>query len=120
MHFFSIPFSSLYRGTEFNALTEITRKSLLFGVLGVLWVGLIQNLAATRRSRRIWHALAWLYAVALSTAIEAVQAVFPPHVTDVTDVLIAAAGMAAGLYVGSQVFGPPKDSGGRPGLSRQQ
>ncbi len=103
-HFFSIPFASLYRGSEFNALTEITRKSLLFGGLAVLWVGLLRSLPLGRHARRAGYAVAWLYAAALACGIEAVQAVFPPHVTDITDVLIESTAMAASLIIATHLF----------------
>jgi glycopeptide antibiotics resistance protein len=123
-HFFSVPFASLYRGTEFNALTEITRKSLLFGLLAVLWVGFLKSLPLGRRARRGGYVVAWLYAVALSCGIEAVQAVFPPHVTDITDVLIESTAMAAGLFIATHLFSrrrsapaagdlPPQGAGSR-------
>jgi glycopeptide antibiotics resistance protein len=103
-HFFSIPFASLYRGSEFNALTEITRKSLLYGGLAVLWVGFLRSLPLSRQARRGGYVVAWLYAAALACGIEAVQAVFPPHVTDITDVLIESTATAAGLFIATQLF----------------
>jgi hypothetical protein len=103
-HFFSIPFASLYRGSEFNALTEITRKSLLFGGLAVLWVGFLRSLPLGPHARRGGYVVAWLYAAALACGIEAVQAVFPPHVTDITDVLIEATAMAASLVIAAHLF----------------
>ena len=90
--------TALYHGTELNAVSQIWRKTLLFAVLGGL-AGLTQHLL--RRPGSPWwrsgKALAWLAAALVAVAIEAVQLALPPHIPDLTDILLGIAGASVGL-----------------------
>lgn len=102
--FFSVPFARMYWGSEFNAVTQVLAKLLgfaPFGVLAALWIA---RSAASAAMRRLWMLLSLALVASLATTIELAQIFFPPHVTDITDVLICVAGAALGLYLTRRVL----------------
>jgi glycopeptide antibiotics resistance protein len=104
-HFWSIPFSSLYKGSEFNAASEIVRKTMLFAVLGVMWIALVHAFGFRRAARYAGITIGLLYCVALATGIEVAQAAFPPRVSDVTDVILYTSGSILGMIVMTRILG---------------
>ena len=97
--FWAVPFARLYRGSEFNAVSDSLRKVLLFGILGALVTMSIRALKAPPRVRLLLLAGSLALATGLAAAIELLQVVLPPHVPDVTDVLLGALGSAVGIAV---------------------
>lgn len=100
---FTAPFSKLYWGTEFNSITEILRKILLFVPFGI---------GATAIGAHGWHraAATWIVrttaivaGVGLGFLIEAVQVVMPSHYPDVTDVLLYSVGTVMGVVVATRL-----------------
>jgi VanZ family protein len=104
-----IPFTySKYWGDPLEALSDVMKKLLLFASLGAL---LATALAAifpavssptsdqtSRPNRSSW--IKWLVLAAcavLATAIEMLQVYLPPHVADITDVLLATLGASLGV-----------------------
>jgi glycopeptide antibiotics resistance protein len=104
-HFWPVPFSSLYKGTEFNAATELLRKTMLFAVLGMLWIALVHAFGFRRTAKYIGIAIAFLYCLTLATGIEVAQAAFPPRVSDITDVILYTGGTILGMLVMSRILG---------------
>lgn len=104
-HFWVIPFSSLYKGSEFNAATEILRKTMLFAVLGALWIALIHSFGLRRAARYAAISGALLYCLGLATGIEVVQAALPPRVSDITDVILYSSGAILGMVVMTRILG---------------
>lgn len=88
--------TALYQGTELNAVSQIWRKTLLFLVLGGL-AGLTSHLRGP--GGRTWGgmALAWLAAALVAVAVELLQLALPPHIPDLTDMLLGVAGASVGL-----------------------
>jgi glycopeptide antibiotics resistance protein len=101
--FFDVPFRRMYRGSEFKAIREFLRKTLLFGVLGALWVPLAAQLNVPQMIRRLFMAGALLYCVALATGIELGQVILPSHSPDFTDVLLCALGAGSGMLLAHYV-----------------
>ncbi len=97
-HFWSVPFASCLTSGPFNAITDITRKLLLFGILGFLWAGWIRSFRLSHAAGMVAATFALLYGVALATGIELCQAAFPPHVPDASDVLIAMTGIVPAMF----------------------
>jgi glycopeptide antibiotics resistance protein len=98
--FFRVPFAALYRGSEFNALTEVLKKLLFFAPLGALLSMVAAALAPQGGTRRlVWLGLGVLIAVGMGTGIEMVQVFLPPHVPDVTDVLLYSSGAVLGMWL---------------------
>jgi glycopeptide antibiotics resistance protein len=95
--FFSVPFARLLECDPFHFPSEILRKFALWAPLGLL-LGLATH--AMPATPGVGRAVRWAVvpAVALmALAIEMAQVYFPPHVPDVTDVLLAALGAGAAL-----------------------
>jgi glycopeptide antibiotics resistance protein len=109
----SIPFATYYADTEFHALTEMSRKSLLAFPLGVLltfsWPAARRQSAV--RLRTVLVAIAGLIAL---SAIELGQVLLPTRTPDVTDILVGEAGLLCGAWVarllGASTAGPANDS----------
>jgi VanZ family protein len=103
-----IPFAyAKYWGDPLDALSDVMLKLLLFGSLGAL---LARGLAAGWTSpsrRRLWHAAAVMVCAALALTIELLQVYLPPHVADVTDVLLAASGAWLGIMAVSYIVQHP-------------
>jgi VanZ family protein len=97
--FWALPFARLYRGSEFNAVSDSLRKLLLFAGLGALLTMAITALNAPPRVRLLLLAAGLVLATGLAASIELLQVVLPPHVPDVTDVVLGALGAAAGAAV---------------------
>jgi glycopeptide antibiotics resistance protein len=101
--FFDVPFRRMYRGTEFKAIRQFLRKTLMFGVLGALWVPLAAHLNVTHVMRRLFLAGALLYCVILATGIEMGQVFLPSHSPDFTDVLLCTLGAGSGMLLANFV-----------------
>ncbi|MGH7128376.1 MAG: VanZ family protein, partial [Planctomycetaceae bacterium] len=97
--FFRVPFAALYQGPEFNAATEILRKLLLFGPLGMLLTHLVLSRSRSGPARSALLLGGILLCGAWGVGIEVAQAVFPPHVPDITDVILYTAGAGLGVAV---------------------
>lgn len=97
-HFFAVPFASTVKSTPFNAITDTVRKLFLFGILGFLWAGLIRTFSLSGAARAVAVTMALLYCVALATGIEICQAAFPPHVPELSDVLVGTTGFVITLF----------------------
>lgn len=102
--FFRLPFESLQRGGRFHAVSQIVQKILLFGLLGALLGRAALAAAAGRRSTRRWLlAVAFVGACGFGVGLEVFQAVFPPHVPDLTDAALYSLGALLGLWGASLV-----------------
>ena len=97
--YFRVPFSAMYWGSEFNALTQMLRKTLLFSVLGFLLVKMINPAAGSVPMRRLLVAVAVLYSFGLGVAIEIVQCAMPLHIADITDSMLYGFGACLGMFV---------------------
>ncbi len=103
-HFLTVPFASLYRNTEFNAVSEILKKMLFFAPLGSMLAMVVVPLRVPRAVGRILLVIAWMLAAGIATAIEIAQVFLPPHVPDVTDVLLCSAGAAFGILLTARLI----------------
>ncbi len=117
-----IPFGyAKYWSDPLEALSDVMFKLLLFASLGAL---LTQGLAALRKppsavdasaarkkstALRRWliFALAVVTCAVLATAIEMLQVYLPPHVPDLTDVLLATVGASVGVLAAAYSQRPP-------------
>ena len=113
--FFRVPFAALYTGSEYNALTEIVRKIILFAVLGMMLAHLILIHRLPTQIRRSFCGIAILSCSLLGTAIELIQSCLPPHVADITDVILYTCGACIGMFVMLRLSKPQPLSG--PGFT---
>ncbi|MFZ5830300.1 MAG: VanZ family protein [Planctomycetota bacterium] len=97
--FWCVPFAKLYHGTEFNAATQLFKKTVLFAPLGAMLGCLVLGWRLPRRFE--WAALvvALLAAAGFGTFLEMLQVFLPVHYPDITDVLLYSFGAAVGMFV---------------------
>jgi VanZ family protein len=98
-HFWAVPFANLYYNTEYNAVSDVLRKLLMFGGLGALSAITVRTINAPRAVQWLLLAVALAGAAGVSTGIELAQVFMPPHVSDITDVLIATVSATLGMIV---------------------
>ena len=102
---YRVPFLSLYRGTEFNAIDQLLIRVLLFAPLGAMWA-YVAALARTRPARRLLASVGFVYTACLAFGIEAVEVFMPSKVADSTEVFLCAAGALIGLYATLRLLAP--------------
>jgi glycopeptide antibiotics resistance protein len=90
--------SALYTSHQLNAVSQMLRKLLMFGILGSLLAGSPRQQKA-KASNKIFLAAAVLGAALFAAAIEVLQLWLPPHVPDFTDVMFGILGVSVGLVV---------------------
>lgn len=101
----SAPLSGYYYGTEFNAVTQLARKTLLALPLGAL-LALASPAAADARRRTLQTTLLLSLGVAVLGVIELGQVFLPSRYPDIADVLIGGLGVAAGFWLVRRTIGP--------------
>ncbi len=94
-----IPGASLLSVSEYRAVTEILRKTLLFLPLGGLLVCCIRPDTAPATSRPFLLALCLLIAAGIGLIIEVGQVLIIEHTPDTSDALLCALGAAAGIFI---------------------
>lgn len=100
-----VPFVTYYAGTEFHALNELLRKSLVFLPGGLLWAGwAAQRSAGDAAQRRRWHRRGAVLALLLALVVEGGQLALPGKVADFTDALLEAVGAWVGLFIGGRLW----------------
>jgi len=97
--FISVPFASLYRGSPLDAILEVPKKLLLYALLGAMLAWAAMPLRAPRPIRRLFLAMLLAGAAGVALLIEMLQVFLPPHVPDVSDVILCTAGAAIGMLV---------------------
>ena len=102
--FFEVPFKWLLRGSELKAVTELLRKTLLFGALGALWVRTLGEACVPHTIRRVLLAASLGVCFVLAMGIELGQIVQPSHTPDFSDVMLCTVGATAGLLIGTRVW----------------
>ncbi|HEU5431434.1 MAG TPA: VanZ family protein, partial [Thermomicrobiales bacterium] len=96
-NFFGVPLAGLYWSSEYNALTQVLRKGLLFAPLGY-WGVRMTALAQLRGGARLAGLAASLgVAIAMALGIECAQIWRDGTTANFTDVLLCTFGAAAAL-----------------------
>lgn len=109
-----VPFSSLYTGSEFQAVTIILRNVLWLAPLGILWGLALRASRLGRRPLVFMLCLSVVMAVAFCTGLELAQVLVASRHVDVTDVLIGSAASLAGLGFVWLLFGLPVPDRAKP------
>lgn len=100
-----VPFATYYAGSEFQALNELLRKSLVFLPGGLLWAAwAAQRADGSAELQRRWRRLGAALAVVLALVVEGGQLALPGKVADFTDALLEAAGAWLGLFLGARLW----------------
>ena len=97
--FWAVPFARLYTGSEYNAMSDVIQKVLLFGGFGALLARAVAALELPRAIRRLAVGAIVVITVGLAFGIELLQVFLPPHVPDVSDLILAAIGAAIAVPV---------------------
>ena len=117
--FWRPPFAALYRGREYNALSDLLRKILFFLPLGILGAVASWTSPTPERYRRWLIAAVLFYAATVCFSIEMLQVHLPPppgvldgpaHVADAGDVMVCTAGAALGLFLTWRVLTSSADA----------
>ncbi len=97
--FFRVPFSSLYSGNDFNAIVQITRKTLLFVPLGAFLVLAVPPGTSNKGIRRFVLAVLIAASSFVAFGIELGQIFQPTKIADLTDALICSFGAVLGIGI---------------------
>jgi glycopeptide antibiotics resistance protein len=92
----TIPFS---RGSSPAVLGEALKIVLAFAVFGAILARAVKALSLPDPMKRVVAVLAIGVGAVLAFAIEILQAMLPTRVPDITDVILAALGTAAGVLL---------------------
>lgn len=97
--FFQIPFSTLYQGSYYNAITQVIRKSLLFVPLGLFIGQSILCLLVPQSIQLTFLLLAVIFLVIFGMGIELGQVVISSSVANTTDVILYFFGSLLGIFI---------------------
>jgi glycopeptide antibiotics resistance protein len=97
--FFRTPFEALYRGSEFNAITQVLARVLLFCPLGAMLAMAVLPMRLPIAVQRFVLCVLLVFGSGLAFGIELGQVLQPSHVADFTEVVICAVGAGLGLFV---------------------
>ncbi len=103
--FFSAPFARLCRGPGAGAVWEVLKPVSIYAPLGALLAMAVAPLSIPPAVRRLFLAFLLMAAAGVAASIEMAQVFLPPHVADVTDVLLCTAGAAIGMFVTARIAG---------------
>ena len=106
------PLTSLYWGSELNAVSQMLRKTLLGGPLGALLALMLWSWRPTFRAPGL-VLIALLATACLGMAIEVLQVWLLPHVPDFTDAFLTTLGAAIGTLAIARIL--EKKRTGAPG-----
>lgn len=106
-----VPFAAMYRGTEFNAIGQIVFKGGIFALIGAFSTLAVQSLQLSPALRQFALAGALMLSFCVALGIELCQVVLPPHVPDITDVIISSVGAALGMFAATAIARPSSPAG---------
>jgi len=101
--FFRVPMAALYGTSEYNAVTQMVRKLLLWGVLGAVLSQAVLRNSLPAGIRRLFLVVVFAFCAGFGAFVELVQLYYPSHTPDSTDIGLYALGSAAGIWVASGV-----------------
>lgn len=105
--FFNAPLTSLYWSTEYNAVTQVLRKGLLFAPLGWVGVRVVDLAQLSRRSRLAAFAAFMGAAFMLAFGIEYAQIWRDETTANFTDVLLCTFGAAVAMLLAARASRSP-------------
>ena len=100
---FATPFASTQAGSLFNVTSDVLRKLILFGGFASLLTMTLAPLRPSPDIARLGRVVIVLVTTGLAGGIELLQVLLPPHVPDMTDVIIAGVSSATATIVTWQV-----------------
>lgn len=105
---FRVPFSSHYRGSEYNALSNMVQRCTSFAVLGFLVTRFFTAQSVFSMSdssaRSIYIQLSAVLAFAVGLLIELGQAFLPDKIPDITDVVLGMLGSLVATLITLQLI----------------
>lgn len=96
--FWDLPFSKLYVGSEFNAISQVLAKAIFFMPLGIA-CGLLLEMPPFRFFKSASLLATLLLSAAVATMIEMGQLVLPSRYADITDILNYTGGSLVGYQL---------------------
>ncbi len=100
---FAIPFASTQAGSLFHVTSDVLRKLILFGGFASLLTITLAPLRPSPDIARLGRVVIVLVTTGLAGGIELLQVLLPPHVPDMTDVIIVGVSSACATIVTWQV-----------------
>lgn len=104
--FFGVPLTTLYWGSEFNAVTQVLRKGLLFAPLGVATVRLADLIGSSKCAHVMVSFGSTISIFVLAFGIEFGQIWRDTTTANFTDVMLCTFGALAGMFVTRKLAGP--------------
>ena len=98
------PFAVLQQGHPLNAATQVIRKGVFFAPLGGMLALVVSSLPVPVALRRFGYAVALAATAGVALVIELLPVFLPPHVPDLSDVLLCAFGSLLGMIAAVYVF----------------
>ncbi len=115
--FYRVPFAALYWGSEFNAISEVLRKTMFFAPLGILMALAVISLRTSRQTSIMVAILLLVVAAGWGFLIEMVQVFYASHIPDITDVILYWIGAALGMIFTLRILRSPSGVWLAPGKS---
>ena len=98
------PFGAMYFGTDFNAMVQMTRKTLWYVPLGAFLLGAVRTSGVSAVIRRYLSAAVLPAVAAVAVFIELGKVLVPIRTPDLTNVLLATAGGLAGMFLAKRLI----------------
>jgi VanZ family protein len=98
------PLATLQQGHPLNALTQVIRKGVFFAPLGGTLALVVSSLSVPAALRRFGYVVALAATAGVALVIELLQVFLPPHVPDLSDVLLCTLGGLLGMILTVRVF----------------
>lgn len=108
--FFDIPISNLFWSENFNAMTQVIRKGVLFGLLGALVENTATAWTTTVAARRGLRVALFFLACLLSVGIELGQLWLTDATPSLSDAFVYITGILFGIVVASKFAFSPAES----------
>jgi VanZ family protein len=94
-----MPLESFYAGSPLNIIPQVVWKAGVFSLVGAALASSFRHVRKLRNRRGVLIAVVVFLAGIAALSIELIQIFLPPHVPDITDVLICISGAVGGAIL---------------------
>ena len=114
LEFFRVPFSVLYYGSEYNAISEVLKKGLFFAPLGMGFAKIISMITVSGRVKFFLSFVSMVFSALVALVIEIFQIFMPSKIADFTDIILCLSGSLAGFIIVRYIAGQTGNRHERP------